>query len=208
MEKRRFPRYQLSTPLTGVVEQNGGRHGGNVLNISAGGFYLHLPRAPQGNLKTHGADDYGEIHFRGRNAFGFGTLVRIEKFGTSLGVGFSWDKEAMDSHSTALVSELIKEQEARHALGEVRICGLDVVIGGFLTSALSNDVMNALRSIASGKGRLSLRECCSLDSSGIELLLALRDRGVPIIEARGEIEETLRRFRFIVPDADTKVVDE
>lgn len=208
MEKRRFPRYQLSTPLTGVIEQNGGRHGGSVLNVSAGGFYLHLPKAPQGNLKTHGADDYGEIHFRGRNAFGFGSLVRIEKFETSLGVGFSWDKEAMDPHSTALVSELIKEQEERHTFGQVRVYGLDVVIGGLLTSALSNDVLSALRSIASGKGRVSLRECRALDSSGIELLLALRDRGVPIIEARGEIEETLRRFQFIKPDVDTKVVDE
>ena len=196
MEQRRYPRYQLVTPLLGVIEQDGGRFPGSVLNISVGGFYLHLPKLPSGNLKIQGVDDYGEIHYAGRNAYGFGSIVRVEKFTDSIGVGFSWDKDGMDAKSFQLLGEIIKEQEDRRAFGRVVVNGNTLALWGHASSALSHDVFAALRSIGAGQTQLSLAECTSIDSSGIELLMALRDRGVPIAAVNAEIEGILQRFQL------------
>lgn len=196
MEQRRYPRYQLTTPLTGIVEQEGERYQGSVLNISAGGFYLHLPRLPLGNLKIHGADDYGEIHYAGRSASGFGNLVRIEKFASGVGIGFAWDRDGMDAGSSILIGELIKEQEQKRAMGRVSRFDDDVHLAGHVSSAISHEVLNCLRAIAPGKARLSLAECTSIDSSGIEMLMSLRDRGVPIININPEVESITQRFQL------------
>ena len=202
MERRCFPRYQLATPLTGIVEQDGVRYSGSVLNISVGGFYLHLSKLPEKNLRIHGADDYGEVHYANRNAFGFGNLVRIEKFANSLGIGFSWDSEGMDEDSSGLLGEVIKEQEGKRALGRVSTVGSDIVLKGHLSSALSPDVFSSLRMISHGQARLSLAECTSIDSSGIDMLMVLRDRGVPIVNAGHEIEAILQRFQLLPSDAE------
>lgn len=196
MEQRRYPRYQLVTPLVGIVEQDGGRYPGSVLNISEGGFYLHLPRLPVSSLKIHGHDDYGEIHYAGRNAYGFGSIVRIEKFADSVGIGFSWDKDGMDAKSVQLVGEVIKEQEGRRAFGRVMAAGSTIALWGHVSSALSHDVFAALRPIGAANVQLSLAECHSIDSSGIELLMALRDRGVAIVNASEGIELVLQRFQL------------
>ena len=197
MEQRRHPRYQLVVPLVGVVEQNGGRYPGSVLNISVGGFYLHLPKLPAESLKTHGADDYGEIHYAGRHAFGFGSIVRVEKFDHSVGIGFCWDKEGMDAKSEQLLRDSISEQETRRAFAEVSVSGNTIVLRGHASSALSSDVFSMLRSIGSGHAKLSLAECVSIDSSGIELLMALRDRGIAIIDVGPGIEPVLKRFQLL-----------
>lgn len=197
MEKRRYPRYQLVVPLVGVVEQNGGRYSGSVLNISLGGFYLHLPRLPADSLKIHGVDDYGEFHYAGRTVSGFGSIVRIEKFAGSVGIGFCWDNEGMDAKSVRLLQESISEQEARRAFAEVSVSGNTIVLSGHASSALSSDVFSMMRSIGGGRARLSLAECESIDSSGIELLMALRDRGIVIVDVNPGIEPILRRFQLL-----------
>ena len=207
MEQRRHPRYQLASPLTGVVEQEGERYPGSVLNISAGGFYLHMSRMLPDNLKIHGADDYGEILYAGRNAFGFGNLVRIEKFAHGVGIAFSWDRDGMDESSSILIGEVIKEQEARRALGRVTTNADDVIVGGLVSSALTNDIFLRLRSIGAGKARLSLADCTSIDSSGIEMLMALRDRGVPIVNPSAEIESIIQRFQLSGSSPDKKSND-
>ena len=201
-EKRRHPRYQLASPLTGVVEQAGQRYTGSVLNVSAGGYFLHLPKLPSGPLKVRGIDDYGELHYAGRQASGFGHLVRIEQFPSGTGIGFGWESDALDSHSRGLIDELVAVQEARRAEGSVSCRGRDILLGGTVTSALSNEVFATLRSLGSSAPvRISLDHCQSLDSSGVELLMSLRDRGLPIIEAHGRIAAHLERLRLCSPDA-------
>ena len=200
-EKRRHTRYQLASPLTGVVEQAGNRLSGSVLNVSAGGYYLHLPRLPEGALKVHGIDDYGEIHYAGKQASGFGHLVRIERFTAGVGIGFGWDLSALDQHSLALINDLVGEQEIRRTQGQVSCRGCDILLAGVVTSALAHDVFTALRAFGAGQRvRISLHDCKSLDSSGVELLMALRDRGLPIVEARGRIAAHLERLRLITTD--------
>jgi len=207
LEQRRFPRYQLATPLTGVVEQEGARYPGSVFNISVGGFYLHLSRLLPDSLKIHGVDDYGEILYAGRNAFGFGNLVRIEKFSNGVGIGFSWDRDGMDEGSSLLIGEVIKEQEIRRSLGSVTTKEDEVILGGFVSSALTNDIFPCLRSVGADKARLSLADCTSIDSSGIEMLMALRDRGVPIVNLSSEIESIVQRFQLTTPSPDKKSND-
>ncbi len=207
MEQRRFPRYQLATPLTGSVEQEGARYSGSVLDISLGGFYLHLSKPPQGNLKLQGDDDYGEVHYSGRNAFGFGNLVRVEKFSKGVGIGFTWDRKGMDEPSTLLVAELINEQQFKRGFGHVATADADIILAGHVSSALTDEVFSCLRSIGAGKARLSLKECTSIDSSGIEMLMALRDRGVPIVNVGVDIEGILQRFQLSVSGADKKTDD-
>ena len=197
MEQRRHPRYQLVVPLVGVVEQNGGRYPGSVLNISVGGFYLHLPKLPAESLKTHGADDYGEIHYAGRHAFGFGSIVRVEKFDHSVGIGFCWDKEGMDAKSSQLLGDMIKEQEARRVFGKASLSGNVIAFQGHVSSALSQDVFAALRTAGGNPDQLSLAECTSIDSSGIELLMSLKDRGFHIVDVTPEIESVLKRFQLL-----------
>ena len=199
MEQRRYPRYQLVTPLVGVVEQGGGRYPGSILNISAGGFYLHLPKLPSGELKIHGIDDYGELHYAGLNASGFGAIVRIEKFTHSVGIGFAWDKDGMDAKSAQLIGDIIKEQEGRRSFGRVMTQGDTIALWGHVCSALSNEVFAALRTIGAGKAKLSLAECTSIDSSGIELLMALRDCDVPIVDVNADVEAILVRFQLLGP---------
>lgn len=202
-EKRRHPRYQLARPLTGIVEQAGSRHTGSVLNVSLGGYYLHLAREPANVLKLHGTDDYGEVHHAGKQASGFGHVVRVEQFASGIGIGFAWDLPALDTPSRTLIDELVAEQEFRRAQGSVACHGRDILLGGVVTSALANDLFAALRTLGGSMPvRISLHDCRSIDSSGVELLMALRDRGLPIVEARGSIAAHLQRLRLI--DTDNK----
>ena len=197
LEQRRYPRYQLVVPLVGFVEQAGGRYSGSVLNISEGGFYIHLPKAPPDSLKIHGMDDYGEVHYAGRNAFGFGSIVRIEKFSDSVGIGFSWDKDGMDAKSVSLIGDVIGEQEHRRTSGRVIPSGNTIVLRGHLSSALSQELFAVVRTIGVSQAQISLAECTSIDSSGIELLMALRDRGVPVVNIGRELEGVLQRFQLV-----------
>ncbi len=188
--------------MIGFVEQGGERYSGSVLNISAGGFYLHLSRLPVTPLKIHGVDDYGEIHYAGRNASGFGNLVRLEKFSNALGIGFSWDRDGMDEKSSVVLGEALKEQQTRRSLGQVRTLDSDVVLGGHVSSALSEDVFSSLHRIGAGKVRISLAESTSIDSSGIEMLMVLRDRGIPLINIGSCIEDVIQRFQLSRPTPD------
>ena len=197
-DQRRHPRYQLASPLTGAVEQSGHRYTGSVLNVSEGGYYLHLPRIPEGALKLQGADDYGEIHFSGKQAAGFGHLVRIERFANGIGIGFAWDLAGLDTRSRKLIDELLAEQSLLRAQGEVECRGRDIVLGGTVSSALAEDVLTLLRRLGNASPvRISLDRCQSIDSSGVEFLMALRDRGLPIVEAHGRIAAHLKRLHLL-----------
>jgi hypothetical protein len=207
LEKRRYPRYQLAIPLIGIVEHKGERCSGSVLNISVGGFYLHLSKPPLGSLVTQGTSDYGEIHYAGRSASGFGNLVRVETLAKGVGVGFAWDKNEMNESSSQLIAEIIKEQENKRALGRVAISAADIVLGGHVSSALANDVFACLRTIGVGRARLSLDGCTSIDSSGIEMLLTFRDRGVPVVNVGAEIERVIQRFQLSESDTARKSSD-
>lgn len=78
--EKQFPPLSTGVPLTGLVEQEGERYAGNILNISSGGFLLHLANTLPDRLVLRGVSDFGEIHCAGRNANGFGSLVRVERF--------------------------------------------------------------------------------------------------------------------------------
>lgn len=207
MEKRRFPRYQLAKPLTGVVEQEGQRYRGTVINLSAGGFYLRLAEAPKKPLAIQSDSDYGEIIYAGRTASGFGNIMRVDKYRGGVSLAFAWDRGAMDAESINVIGEVIQEQEQKRALGRVTTAENEVVVGGHVSSALAYDIFSALRALSgdernrnaaqgADRARLSLKGCTSVDSSGVEMLLALRDRGVAIVGIEPEIDAVIRRFQI------------
>lgn len=202
MEKRSFHRYHLSIPLTGLIEHEGGRFSGNVLNISEGGFFLHLPGAPTSNLVAYGATDYGEIHYAGRNAHGFGQIVRIEPLAKGVGIGFSWDSREISEGAGVLISEIIQEQVKKRQAGYVTTLDTDIVVGGHVSSALASDVFACLKKNGgAGKVRLSMRDCSSIDSSGIDMLMTLRDMAVPLVEISEGIKPVLQRFQLVADDS-------
>ena len=203
LEKRSFHRYLLSTPLTGLVEHEGGRFSGNVLNISAGGFFLHLAVAPEKKIVPYGISDYGEIHYAGRNAHGFGQIVRIDNLPSGVGIGFSWDPAEINEGGSALIAEMIEEQVKKRQAGYVSTSPTDISLGGHVSSALASETFACLKKIGASNARLSLRDCLSIDSSGIEMLMTLRDMGVPVAEAGDGIKAVIQRFQLLPGDAST-----
>lgn len=185
----------MVAPLVGVVEQNGGRYSGSVLNISLGGFYLHLPRLPADSLKIHGVDDYGEFHYAGRTVSGFGSIVRIEKFVGAWASGLLG--QGRHGRQERAIAARFNQRAGSTDVCEVSVSGNTIVLRGHASSALSSDVFAMLRNIATGHAKLSLAECVSIDSSGIGCLMALRDRGIAIIDVGPGIEPVLKRFQLL-----------
>ena len=110
VEKRSLFRYQLSTPLTGFVEQAGKRFGGEVLNLSTGAFFLRLSHTPSSELVTSGVSDYGEVNYAGRTISGFGQIVRIQSVAEEVSIAFLWDSLELDESSGSLINEIIEGQ--------------------------------------------------------------------------------------------------
>lgn len=204
VEKRCFHRYQLSTPLTGFVEQEGERFTGSILNISSDGFSMHLPDASACSLATYGASDYGEIRRAGRIVHGFGQIVRIEPLAKGVGVGFSWDINEIDDDGGLLIAEIIEEQIAVRRAGYVKISAGDIVLGGHISSALTSEIFSCSREIGKGAARLSLLGSVSIDSSGVEMLLTLREMNVCISDVGEEIKSVVQRFQLF-PEAPQSV---
>lgn len=202
MEKRSFYRYHLSTPLTGLIEHDGGRIAGNILNISVGGFLLHVPLPPTNTIVPYGDSDYGEIHYAGRNVHGFGQIVRIEPLAKGVGIGFSWDSKEIDEGGGRLIAEIIQEQVEKRQAGYVTTLDTVIVLGGHVSSALAADVFSCLKAIGAGNARLSMRDCLSIDSSGIEMLLTLRDMAVPITDVGDGIKTVMQRFQLFSDGSD------
>ncbi len=95
------------------------------------------------------------------------------------------------------------EQENKRLLGRVTTSASDILLAGHVSSALSEEVY----AIGAGRARLSLRKCTSIDSSGIELLMALRDKGMPIVEVGVDMEIVIQRIQLSVTDPGKKYSD-
>jgi hypothetical protein len=189
--------------LRGFVEHDGARFAGNILNISGGGFFLHLSSTPTSSLVVYGDSDYGEIQYAGRSVHGFGQIVRIDSVAKGVGIGFSWDVEEIDKSDTLLISEIIQEQITLRQAGFVATTASDVILGGHISSALAADVFSNLKAIGAANARVSLRDCVSIDSSGIEMLMTIRDMAVPIVDVGEEIRAVTKRFHLFTDDAAT-----
>lgn len=197
MEQRKFSRYNLSTPLTGLVEHGDDRCAGSITNISLGGFFLQLPSAPANKLVAYGTGDYGEILYAGRKAHGFGQIVRVEQFAKGLGVAFSWDADEINKEGYALIAEVINEQVKMRQAGTVSAAAAKINVSGHVSSALAVEIYACVKKIGAGNPTLSLRHCTSIDSSGIEMLLTLRDMGVPITDAGPKVKDIVQRFQLM-----------
>lgn len=200
VELRRFSRYNLSTPLTGLIEHGDERCTGSLINISQGGFLLHLPSAPATRLATYGTGDYGEIHYAGNNAHGFGQLVRVEHFAKGVCVAFSWDADEVSKAGCALIDRVIEEQTKMRQAGSVSISATTISLGGHVSSALAAEIFLLLKKTGAANARISLRNCASIDSSGIEMLITLRDMGAPIIDAGAKVRDVMQRFQLLPAD--------
>ena len=102
----------------------------------------------------------------------------------------------MDAKSSQLIAEIIEEQERRKSLGWVVTSGHTIKLSGYVSSALSHDVFSAVQAIGAGNAVISLSGVASIDSSGIELLMVLRDRGVLLTDASTQIGLVLKRFQL------------
>lgn len=201
MELRRFVRYNLSTPLTGLVEHEDERYTGNVVNISVGGFFLHLPATPKNRLKAYCAGDYGELVYAGRKAHGFGQIQRIETYAQGTGVAFAWGADEMDKSGGTLIAEIIDEQIKMRQAGCVSTADSTIMLSGHVSSALATEIYAHLKTIGATNARLSLLNCTSIDSSGIQMLMTLRDMGALVTEAGENVKSVMLRFQLL-PKAD------
>jgi hypothetical protein len=188
----------LSKPLTGLIEHDDERCPGSVVNISTGGFFLHLPSIPQHRLAAYGTGDYGEIHYAGRTAHGFGQIVRVETYTKGVGVAFSWGADEVSEGGCTLIADVIAEQVKMRQSGHVTTAAALILLSGHVSSALAPEIYAHLKTIGTGKASLSLRQCESIDSSGIQMLMALRDMGAPVVEANENIHEVMQRFQLLV----------
>lgn len=202
MEKRSFHRYHLTTPLTGLIEHEGTHLAGNILNMSTGGFLLHLPTLPANNPVPYGESDYGEIHYADRKVHGFGQIVRVETLAKGVGIGFSWDINEIDKTGTLLIAEIIQQQVEKRQAGYVTTAESVIVLGGHVSSALASDTFACLKKIGAANARLSMQACLSIDSSGIEMLLTLRDMAVPITDVGDGIKSVMERFQLFSEGSD------
>ncbi len=201
MELRRFSRYTLSTPLTGLVEHGDERCTGSIINLSLGGFFLHLPTSPETQLAAYGTGDYAEIHYAGRDVHGFGQIVRLERLPKGLGIAFSWDVDEVDKAGCALIAEIIEAQRKMRQAGTISTSDSHILLSGHVSSALAAEVFLLVKKAGAGQARISLRQCTSIDSSGIEMLMTLRDMGAPVTEAGSKICDILQRFQLLDTNA-------
>lgn len=189
-ERRRFARYQLVMPVAGFIEHDYERLSGRVIDVSAGGFRLFLPGFVGKDYKLPGLLDFGEIAVQGRLVGGFGKLVFMNPVANGTSAGFHWDDYVVEDNKSFLMT-VINELNEQKNMGHVSICGDRIVVCGHVSSAMSCDMFGAINR---GVKRICLRECSSIDSGGLDLLICMQESGMFVEACSHEVRDILDRF--------------
>lgn len=192
-ERRKFKRYPLTRPLSGVVEHEHRCYAGNVVDISFGGFRLFVPNVDAGSFRVPGGMDFGEVISEGRNVGGFGNIAFATNALQGAAIGFNWDEYVLAEHHDAL-GRLIDFIAGQRNAGRVAIDGNRLILRGHVTSALAIDVYPM---VGRGISSIFMEECLSIDPGGVDMLIGLKAAGVHVVACNTEIAPILDRFRLL-----------
>lgn len=192
LNRRAVSRYHLVEPLRGFIEHGEARYRGEIVELSTAGFRLRLPgTAKEAFFSAKASHDFGELIHDGQEIGGFGEIRYVRAEGSDLWIGFKWD----DLHATDNIQEsftVIAELVAKGIAGCVNMADGLVELVGHVSAVLAEDVGQCL---AREVPRLSLRECSSVDASGLAMLLGLEDAKVRLEDVGWEIAAQLQRLR-------------
>lgn len=191
-DRRKFSRYHLLHPLTGYIEHGEIRHRGEIVELSTAGFRFRLRGVSRDAFTAQKSPlDFGEISYKNEEIGGFGEIRYVRSAGADLLIGFKWD----DIHADASIQKtftIIAELVAQKSAGCVTISNGVVELGGHVSSFLAEDIR---QSLDPRQPRISLRECTSIDTSGLAMLVALEDARTQIGEAGSEVQTLLQLYR-------------
>lgn len=192
LNRRAVSRYHLLHPLVGYVEHGEVRHRGEVVELSTAGFrFLLRNSSKDAFIALKNSHDFGEIVYKQEVIGGFGEIRYVRDQDNDVVIGFKWDDVHADGNierSFSVIAELIAQKSA----GCVNIANGVAELAGHVSSVLAEDIR---QSLDPKFPRASLRECTSIDASGLALLVALEDSKVLIQEASAELRALLQRYR-------------
>lgn len=192
LNRRKVSRYHLLHPLTGFIEHGEVRHRGEVVELSTAGFRFRLRNSSkEAFIAQKSSHDFGEIVYKDEMIGGFGEIRYVRAQGDDVLIGFKWDDVHADDNierSFSIIADLI----AQHSAGCVNVADGMVELAGHISSVLAEDIQ---QSLDPKFPRVSLRECTSMDTSGLAMLVALEDAKVLIYEASAEMRALLQRYR-------------
>lgn len=196
LNRRKVSRYHLIRPLIGFIEHGEIRHQGEVVELSTAGFRFRLRgTAKETFIAQKCGLDFGEVVYKNEVIGGFGEIRYVRAEGEDVVIGFKWDDVHADDNierSFSVIADLIAQKSA----GCVNINNGVVELAGHVSSVLADDIRQAL---PDKFRRISLRECTSIDSSGLTMVIELEDDGVQIQEPSTDIRALLQRYRQIGP---------
>ena len=113
MERRRYPRYKLSTPIVGYIEHRFRRYRGQVVDLSASGVQLWIPRINEDEFSFPGITDWTEIVVDEKLVGGFGRGIYARRARGGVLVGFEWDEYVYNTHwqTFGAVIEILQHNE-------------------------------------------------------------------------------------------------
>lgn len=195
--RRKFSRYHLVYPLSGYIEHGEVRHRGEIVELSTAGFRLCLRNtAREAFISPITAHDFGEIVYKKEEIGGFGEIRYVRSRGSDLLIGFKWDDLHADDNvhkSFDVIAELVSQGIA----GCVNINDGVVELSGHVSSVLTEDLQQCL---SPKSPRVSLRECTSIDASGLAMLASLEDAKVQLKDVSAEVAALLHRHRLLGPE--------
>lgn len=193
MENRRtVSRYHLLHPLAGYIEHGEVRRKGEVVEMSTAGCRFRLRDIAKDTFIAQRSPlDFGEIIYKEEAIGGFGDIRYVRGEGRDVLIGFKWDEvhaEANIDRHFSIIAELIAGKGA----GCVNLNNGVVELAGHVFSALLEDIKPT---IDPKRPRVSLRECTSIDASGLALLAALEKARVRIEDASPDIAAIFLRYK-------------
>lgn len=192
LNRRTVSRYHLVHPLPGYIEHGEVRHPSEIVEISTAGFRVRLRNARQDDFTSPtGTFDFGEVIHEEDEIAGFGEIRYVRPDKDDLWIGFKWDDfhVAENIHkSYSVIAELISRGQA----GCVNVSGDVILLGGHVSSVLADDLQQC---ISQGLRRVSLRDCTSIDASGVSMLAGLEGLEVRVEEMGAEVSTLLGRYR-------------
>lgn len=193
LNRRTVSRYHLVHPLVGYIEHGEVRRRGEVVEMSTAGCRFRLRNtAKDAFIAQKSPLDFGEILYKDQTIGGFGDIRYVRAEGGDVLIGFKWDDVHADANVDrhfSIIAELIAEKGA----GCVNLNGGVVELIGHVFAALLEDIKPA---IDPKRPRISLRECTSIDASGLALLTALEKAKVRIEDAGSEIGAIFQRYKL------------
>lgn len=196
INQRKISRYHLLHPLTGFIEHGDVRYQGEVIELSTSGFRFRLRDSSKEAFVARNSIDFGEVVYKQEVIGGFGEIRYVRPEGSDLLIGFKWDDTHANDNierSFSIIAQLISQKSA----GCVNVSQGVVELTGHVSAALADDIQ---QSIDPETPCISLRQCTSIDDSGLELLTALEDDAkVHIQEASAEMRALLAHYRRAGP---------